>query len=239
MPAESRFLAAKHAARNDHFVNSGAGSDTPPKAIDAAGSTAPAYQPTWLILFRMMRGIAVHALGPPLQRSRQNCGKLRRLFPSHRPSRSFVVEPARGIRTINPGPPLDHVEVELQNAPLAEDEFGHRHQRGFYALADDGAAGSEKQVLDQLLCEGRGSARALAFHVFLGGDFNLMPIKAMMQVEARILGGDDSVLEIGRNLIEGNELVTLLVWLAARPGLHATLDLHRGRGRVDPFGGHQ
>ena len=37
------------------------------------------------------RGIAVHALGPPLQRSRQNCGELRRLFPSHGPRRGFVI----------------------------------------------------------------------------------------------------------------------------------------------------
>jgi len=44
----------------------------------------------------------------------------------------------RRLRTIDTGAPFNYVERDLQNAPLAEDEFGHR------ALAEDRAARSEK-----------------------------------------------------------------------------------------------
>jgi hypothetical protein len=108
------------------------------------------------------------------------------------------------------------------------------YQRCLYALAQDGTAGSEEKVLDELLCESRGSARAVAFHIFLGGDFDLAPIEAVMQVEAGILGGDDSVLEIQGNLIEWNEPVTFLIGIAVQPGLPLALTLHRCSRRVNP-----
>jgi len=56
-------------------------------------------------------------------------------------------------------------------------------------------------------------------------------------VEARVLGGDDSVLEVGRDLAERNEFVAFLIGLVMNPGLQAALDMHRGCGWVDPSGG--
>ena len=61
----------------------------------------------------------------------------------------------------------------------------------------------------------------------------------MMLVEAAIFGGDDCVLEIGRDLAEGNEFVVLLVGLVVNPGLQAAFDMNGRCGRIDPAGGYQ
>ena len=60
-----------------------------------------------------------------------------------------------------------------------------------------------------------------------------------MLVEARILGGDYSVLKIGRDLAERNEFVPLLIRRVMNPGLNAALHVHRGSRRVDPPYGHK
>jgi hypothetical protein len=44
----------------------------------------------------------------------------------------------------------------------------------------------------------------------LGSELDRVPIESMVLVEARILGGDYRVLEIGRDLAEQNEFVALL-----------------------------
>ena len=107
---------------------------------------------------------------------------------------SIVVAAGR-LGAVNAGAPFDDVEVELQNAALAQDQFGHRHQRELRAFAEDGAAGSEEEILDQLLGESGAAAGAAALHILFGGDLDGVPIEAMMLVEARVLGGDDGVLE--------------------------------------------
>src|ERR1700722_1002049 len=88
--------------------------------------------------------VVVHALGPSLQGSRQNRGEPCRLLPADTLGRDSVVVTTRRLSTINTRAPFDHVEVDLQNAPLSEDEFGHRYQCELRSLAEDGAARSEK-----------------------------------------------------------------------------------------------
>jgi len=90
--------------------------------------------------------VVVHALGPSPERSGENGGEARALFAVYIPGGGSVPGTRRGFRAINARAPFDHVEVELENALLAEDEFGHRYQRGLRTLAQDGAAGSEKEV---------------------------------------------------------------------------------------------
>jgi len=140
------------------------------------------------------------------------------------------------IRTINPGSPFDHIEVDLQNALFAKKEFGQRHQCELHAFAEDRAAGSEEEVFYELLCNGRGSADATSFQIVAGSDLDLVPIEAMVLVEARIFRGDDSVLKIGRDLTEWNEFIAFTIRRVVNPGLQATLDVHcRGRW-IDPSG---
>src|ERR1039458_2575471 len=88
--------------------------------------------------------VVIHALGPSLQGSRQNRGEPCRLFPADTPSRTSVVVTTRRLCTIDTRAPFNHVEIDLQNAPLAEDEFGHRYQCELRTLAEDRAARSEK-----------------------------------------------------------------------------------------------
>src|SRR5579864_9039065 len=136
------------------------------------------------------RAVVVHALGPPLQRSRQNRSQPCRLFPADAAGRGSVVVTTGRFRTINTRTPLDHVEVDLQNAPLPEEKFGHGHQREFRSLAQDRPARSEKQVLYELLGNGGSSASVTALHIVCGGNLNFVPIEPVMLVEARILRGD-------------------------------------------------
>jgi hypothetical protein len=58
----------------------------------------------------------------------------------------------------------------------------------------------------------------------------------MVLVETRVLGSNDSVLEVGRDLAEWNELVALVIGRSVHPGLHAALDMYRGCRWVDPSG---
>src|SRR5690349_8937052 len=101
--------------------------------------------PTHLVHpFEDNRAVFIHALGPSLQGSRQNCSEPSRLFPADIPGCGYIVITTRRVCAINTRTPFDHVEVYLQNAPFAEGEFGHRHQCGLCALAEDRAARSEE-----------------------------------------------------------------------------------------------
>jgi hypothetical protein len=61
----------------------------------------------------------------------------------------------------------------------------------------------------------------------------------MVLVEVSVLGGDYSVLEIGRDLAERNEFVAFAIRHVVNPGLQAALDVHRGCRWVDPPRGHK
>src|SRR5215469_3962714 len=130
--------------------------------------------------------------------------------------------------------PFDNVEVYLQNAPFPEDEFGHGYQRSLRALAGERASRSEEKIFHELLRYGGGSAGALAFHVLLGSDLDLVPIESIVLVEVRILCGDHSVLEIRRDLAQRNEFVAFAIWRVLNPGLQSAFHMDRGCRRGDP-----
>jgi hypothetical protein len=90
-----------------------------------------------------------------------------------------------------------------------------------------------------LLRNGRSSTCAFAFQIVFGSDLDLVPIESMVLIEARVLSGDYSVLEIGRDLAERNEFVAFMIRHVVNPGLQAALGVHHGRRRVDPPGGHK
>ena len=145
-----------------------------------------------------------------------------------------VVSMARRLCAVDSRSPFHHVKVELENAPLAENKFGNRHECKFRAFAEDGTAGAEEKVFDELLGDRGSPAHAPAFHIVFSVDLYLMPVESMVLVEARILGRDDSVLKIRRNLVEGNELVALVIGRMMKPGLQPALCMDRRCLRVDP-----
>ena len=183
--------------------------------------------------------VMIHVIGVSLQGQGQNCGESGRLFPVDIPGGGSVIITARRLRTINTRAPLDHVEVELQNAPLAEDQFGHRDKRELGPLTEDGAARAEEQILYQLLRKGGPTANAAAFHIVFSSDFYRVPIESMMLVEARVFRGDDSMLEIGRDLAQRNKCISLVIGCVVNPGLQAALHMHRGGRWVDPPRSHE
>ena len=183
--------------------------------------------------------VAIHAIGPSLQRQRQNCGETGRLVPVDIPRRGSVAVTARRLRAINTGAPFGHVEVELQNAPLAEDQFGNRDKRELGALAEDRASRPEEQVFYELLGKGGPSANAPAFHIVFRCDLDRVPIESMMLVKARVFRGDDRVLEIGRDLAQRNEFVPFVIRRVVNPRLQAAFQVHRGGRWVDPPGSHE
>jgi hypothetical protein len=85
-----------------------------------------------------------------------------------------------------------------------------------------------------LLRNGGSPTRAIAFQIVFGSYLDLVPIESMVLVEVRVLCSNYGVLEIGRNLAEGNEFVVFVIWPLANPGLQAALDVHRGCRWIDP-----
>jgi hypothetical protein len=88
-----------------------------------------------------------------------------------------------------------------------------------------------------LLRNGGSSASAIAFQIVFGSDLDLVPIESIVLVEVRVLRGDYSVLEIGRDLAERDEFVAFAIRLMVNPGLQAALEVHHGCRWVDPPGG--
>src|ERR1700722_2971434 len=91
------------------------------------------------------RAVAKHVIGASLQGQRQDCGELGGLLPVDIPGRDSVIVTAGRLRSVNTRSPFHYVEVQLENAPLAQEQFGHRDQCELGTLAKDGASGSEKQ----------------------------------------------------------------------------------------------
>jgi len=178
--------------------------------------------------------VVIHAIGAALERQGKDSSEACGLIAVESASGCAVVEAGGGLGTINAGAPFDNIEIELQDALFAENEFGHRDECELRALAEERAAGSEEEILDELLRDGRAAAHASTFHIVFRSELDGMPVEAVMQVEARVLGGDHGVLEIGRDLIEWNEVVALVIVRLVNPGLQTALRLHGGGGRVDP-----
>jgi hypothetical protein len=183
--------------------------------------------------------VVAHARGASLQGRRKNRCELGRLLPSNISRRNLVVVVTRRIRAINSWAPFNHVEVEFKNPPLAQYVFRHRHQSCLRAFAENRASCSEEQILDQLLRQRGTAACAAALQILLRRKLNGVPIEAVVLVEARVLRGDDRVLEIGRNLADRNEIVAFVIRRQVYQGLQAALDVHSGCRRIDPPRGHK
>ncbi len=60
-------------------------------------------------------------------------------------------------------------------------------------------------------------ASAITLQIVFGSDLDLLPIESMVLVEARVLCGNHSVLEIGRDLAERNKLIAFAIWRVMNP----------------------
>src|SRR5215813_7024547 len=87
--------------------------------------------------------------------------------------------------------PLDHVEIDLEDARLRPAEFDEFGDVGLDALAQEAAAGPEQDVLGGLLRDRAGAAQLAAGTKALERGADLVEIKAVMKAKPGALGPDD------------------------------------------------
>src|SRR5262249_50128910 len=63
--------------------------------------------------------------------------------------------------------------------------------------------------------------------------------EAMVLIESRVFGGNDSVLEINRDLLQRHEFIPFVIGGAVNPRLKAALHMHGSGGWLDPSGCYQ
>jgi hypothetical protein len=64
----------------------------------------------------------------------------------------------RGCRPVNAGSPFDHIQIQLKHAPLTENLIRQGSERILECLSHRIAVSGEVQILDELLCNRRGTA---------------------------------------------------------------------------------
>ncbi len=126
---------------------------------------------------------------------------------------------------------VEIVEVQGQDAVLAEAQLQIKGQPGLGQLALQRAARREEEVLGELLRD-----RAAALHGAAPGEVvperarDAARVDAPMVVEPPVLGGDHGLLQRGRDLLGGGGLAAHLLG-ARQLGCHKRLQDDRGRRR--------
>ena len=135
---------------------------------------------------------------------------------------------------------VDLVQVDLEDAVLGVAALELHGQHCFLELALEAAIRREEEDLGELLGDGAASLDdPPAAEVLVDGAGDAHGVDAEVRVEARVLGGDDRLLEGGRHLAEGDEdaplhvelrdeLVGLVVDARSHAGLDALQLGHRG-----------
>src|SRR5262249_36163087 len=94
--------------------------------------------------------------------------------------------------------PLDDVEIELEDAALAHARFEHRRENRLLPLAKQAALPREKEVLRELLRDGRAPGDDLAAPlVLLQRALDAFPVETVVLDELGVLGDYDGPLQLG------------------------------------------
>src|SRR4029077_16620217 len=108
-----------------------------------------------------------------------------------------------GLPSVSAGAEIDAVEIKLENFRLAELALEPQRQHRLLHLAPERALLGEKQVLGELLGEGRAALRHPAVqHVGSGGAEKPDGIDAVMAEEAPVLDRDEGSRQIGWKLLD-------------------------------------
>ena len=150
--------------------------------------------------------VVVHVVGAAFEGGWKDGGEFGGLAAVEVVGGGVEVVAAGGFGAVDAGTPLDDVEVELEDALFAEDELGDGDEGELGALAEEGAAGTEEQIFDELLIDGGASSETATVKVTFGGDLDGVPVEAIVLVEAGVLGGDDGVLKSGEMRSRGTKV---------------------------------
>jgi hypothetical protein len=104
----------------------------------------------------------------------------------------------RRLDAVDARPPLDVVDVELEDALLAEDDFGRNGERQVVELSHRVPAGAAEEVLYQLLRDRRRAARYLTIEDLRARSAHLLEVEAPVFPEAAVLGSEDGVRDVAR-----------------------------------------
>jgi hypothetical protein len=92
----------------------------------------------------------------------------------------------------------------------------------------------KEEILHKLLRDGGCAARDLAgLTTFLRDFSDLFPINAAVFIEAPVFGGDNGVLQVGRDAVQGDETLLLAVATPGEEGRESTLELHPRRRWIE------
>jgi len=126
-------------------------------------------------------------------------------------------------------PPLRHVQVERQDAPLGERALELERQHRLLRLAPQAPLGAEPQVLGELLRQGGGAAqRPPLAEAVVGGGLNLVPVEGAVRVEARVLRDQHRLDEPGGDVVQADPGLLRPEAPPGGPGLGAPLLDDRG-----------
>ncbi len=144
-----------------------------------------------------MRGGVVPA------RARNGCGKHRRLRVRERRSGRPEVPARRRLRAVHAIAPLDHVEIHLENAALAESALQANRQQNLRHLAERIARGAEVQVLRELLRDRAPAADdTLLLPVHARGLLHLGQVESVVSIERRVLTHENRTPQARRDTLD-------------------------------------
>jgi hypothetical protein len=101
--------------------------------------------------------------------------------------------------------PLDHVEVDLEDAALGHDVLDHHRDQRLLSLAQGRALSRQEEVLGQLLRNGRTARHDPAFlPVFLARLLDGLPVEAFVVGKLGVFRHHHRALQARRDAIVGD-----------------------------------
>lgn len=184
--------------------------------------------------FENDKAVAVHPRGSSAAWRGQACGETSRLVSRQLRRRRVVVVFGGFFDPVNARSPLDDIEIKFKDALLAQNPIRERGQGVFECFSKRIAMRGEEKILHKLLGDGGGTAADSArFAALLCDLFHLLPIDAMVPVEAAVLCGNHGMLQVWRDFAERNPLLPLVVGRMGDDGFKPPLDLDAGGWRVN------
>src|SRR6478672_10780541 len=125
-------------------------------------------------------------------------------------SRAACSADSRGFGAEHAIPPLDDVQVQLEDATLVEDRLQHQRDDRLLALAKPRSRSGQEQVLRQLLGDRRPAGDdPPALLVLLDRKLDAIPVEPLVLDELRVLGGDHRPLEGDGYALVRHELIAV------------------------------
>src|SRR5574343_1226832 len=140
-----------------------------------------------------------------------HAGQPCRLFRPELGGAGVEIMARRRIGAKNAVPPLDHVQIDLENPPFAPQILQHQRDDRLLDLAEIRLVWRQEQVFRQLLADGRTAGHETPLLlIFFQRFLHAFPVEAFMIDELGIFGSDDRPLQVDRNPLVRHPLLLQL-----------------------------